>query len=208
MNGCTTQFEELLAYLEGSADASIEQRVRAHLESGCARCAADLAWLAHVGPLLREAVAMERASESRHLELAMNRARTLYDERYPRPAGRSVLARLIFDSRMMQAPAFARGGPGDTCQLLFSTDRHNVELWEERQDAKHWYVIGQVLPVDGGMAIPPREVSILPEAGDPIAAEAHFDEFHAPRLPEGRYRFRIRMEDGEIVIQDVQLGFG
>jgi hypothetical protein len=159
-------------------------------------------------PALREAITIEHEAASRHLDLALNRVRVLFDERFPQPPTLFALARLVFDSRVAQAPVYARGAAGETCQLLFSTNRHNVEIWEERQDATHCYVIGQVLPIGGGVALAPREVNLVPDGGDPIAAEPYMDEFHAPHLPVGRYAIRIRMEDGEIVIPEIELGAG
>jgi hypothetical protein len=141
------------------------------------------------------------------LELAQNIAR----ERQPATAPLLVrLARLVFDSRQAQ-PAFgARNLEQGELQLVYSTEEYDVDLWQEHQQADRWYVIGQVLPKEGGEPLMPEQVTLsaieTETPGRQFTAEADEGEFTAREVPAGTYEVRVRLSDQEIVLPDVVIG--
>src|SRR5579871_5082107 len=93
----------LLDYAENRTDASTSARVRAHLDTGCAKCAAELAAWYRVLPVLEsgKAPALPQAE--------LQRAFDLFDRIERKPTiWQRLQAALVFDSRTQPLLAGAR----------------------------------------------------------------------------------------------------
>ena len=206
MDGCPMDFTTLLDYHEGRADAATVARVREHLAGGCASCERHLAWLGRALGALRASEGLTHAPDS-----ARERARALFRERYQAPARPPLLARLVFDSRSLLTPAAlatARGEEDASVQLLFSTAEHDIDLWQERQSDRSWYLIGQVLPKGGDEGAVVRGAVLTGTGGETLSAvpEAGGGEFHLPAVPPGRYLLRLDLAEGNVLVPDVVVG--
>ena len=203
MDRCPIRFATLADYHEGRADAQTSARVRAHLSAGCPACERRLAWLARVGDVLRASGALRHAPAP-----ALERARALFRERSPTAARPFLLARLVFDSRSVAAPAFAaRGEENASVQLLFRTAEHDIDLWQERREDRSWYLIGQVLPRgEDAEAVAPGSAVLTDDGGAALAAVPEGSEFHLPAVPPGRYQLRLALPEGDVLVPDIVVG--
>jgi hypothetical protein len=203
MSACPIPFETLLDYHEERLDGAETLRVRAHVDAGCAACDERLA-------LMGRAAAVMRGADAVHApEHVLQRAREIYRERFRKPARQSFIARLLFDSRSAQpglAAAGARGAAEASVQTLYSTDAHDVDLFQEAGPEGRWYVIGQVLPREGGAPLAARSVTLLAAEGGVIEASREGSEFHLAEVPAGACDIRVRLDEDEIVLRDVKVG--
>jgi hypothetical protein len=206
MDECNLSFETLADYYEGRADAEASRRIRAHLEAGCAHCQSRLAWLTEFLPALHSATTAPEPAPS---EAALAYARNLIRGRTPVPARPSLpvrIAQLLFDSRQAPALAGARGEGGQTARSLYATDDHYIDLWEERAQEGHYYLIGQVLPKAGGDPLLPESALLIQADGRTLTAQSEGTEFHVPAAPAGTYQLRLRLGAAEILMPEVVIG--
>lgn len=201
MKRCGISFETLADYQDGMADVEASVQVRAHLDAGCAHCREILAWLNTSAVTLREAQRVQVP------QTALDRAYVLFRERFRAPERISWLARLQFDShRGLPALAGARGARPEGFQLIYSTDAHDIELFQEPTEAGTWYVIGQVMPREGDGTIVPQQVIFRAKEGGNVSVTPQTEEFHLPSVPSGLYQVSLRLAEGDIALADVSIG--
>ena len=205
MKQCGIAFETLADYQEGRAAATATEQVRVHLARDCAHCLQNLAWLQSARENLRQAYAVQPP------ETALARAHAIFREQV-RPASApnpvlSWLASLQFDSRR-SAPALAgaRGPKRDGIQLVYTTNVHDIELFQEPAEAGNWYMIGQVMPREGDATIVLREIVLTERNGSRLTFTPDEAEFHLPAVPRGLYEIALRLAEGEITMPDVGVG--
>ena len=202
---CGITQENLTDFHEGRAEVNISAQIRIHLDQNCAHCLQNLAWLEHAQETLREAHAIHVP------ERALIRAHAIFRERF-RPAAvtnpvLSWLASLQFDSRWNSPRlAGARGTKRDGIQFVYTTDEHDIELFQEPGERGNWYMIGQVMPREGIATIIPREVVLTERNGSLLIYRPDAEEFHMPDIPKGLYEIAIRLTEGEITMPDVGVG--
>lgn len=206
MKRCGIAFETLADYHEGKAEAGAAAQVRQHLDRDCLHCRQNLAWLERAVGTLRQTQPVQVP------ESALGRARALFRQRYPSPVAIpnplfSWLAQLQFDSRS-SAPmlARARGMKRDGVQLVYTTEAHDIDLFQEPSEEGTWYVIGQVMPRNGDATLIPQEIIMTERGGSRLTFAPDSGEFHLPSIPEGMYEIALRMRDGEITLPGVGIG--
>jgi hypothetical protein len=197
---CSISFETLADYYDGRANQTAAERIREHLSVECDHCRENLAWLERAAHTMRE---VERVQVPHHL---VDRLHALYGERFRMPVRRSLLARLSFDSRSMQAFAGARGASEEAFELNYSTDLHDIEIWEEPAGQGNWYLIGQILPREGEDVLQPQQVVLSAEDGTQLSVTPEMPEFHLPAVPAGVYQVTVRFPDSEILIPGFSVG--
>ena len=204
MKRCGISLERLGDYYEGRADEATATQIRTHLDSGCAHCREGLAWLQETANTLLE---VQQVQVPQHM---LNRASALFRERYLAPVRPSLLARLVFDSRLNLAFAGAREEASQTRQLRYTTETHEIELWEEKAREGGWYLMGQVLPREGGAAMTPQAATLTPSEGPPLSATqariGEATEFHFPEVPAGVYQLALLLNEVELQVPDVTVG--
>jgi hypothetical protein len=159
MKRCNISFETLADYRDGRAQETESQRIREHLDTGCAHCRDAMAWLERTGAAMAEA---QRTEVPQRL---VDRLQGVFAERFRMPERRSLLARLTFDGRSPMALAGVRGGDEGAFNLSYSTELHEIDIWEEPVAPGRWYIIGQVLSRDGDEALLPGEIVLTREDG-------------------------------------------
>lgn len=178
--------------------AELRERVELHL-AGCPGCQARLA-------ALEDTLATLRAA-SRHSApvSVLEAARALYRERWRQPERRPLLARLVFDGGMAAAPSGARGGPGQSFQMVFSAGDLEMELWQEELPGGTWHVIAQVLAAE---AEAPRVLAgtLAGPGGVPVAAQLQGSELHFTDVPAGPHILRVELADSILVADPVRVG--
>jgi hypothetical protein len=99
------------------------------------------------------------------------------------------------------APAFGvRSGQATSRQLLYSAEESDIDLRISSQDDQ-WIVAGQLLGRDcvGG------RVEIEGERGLAVAALDELCEFMLPPVPSGNYTLRLRLQDAEVELPQLEL---
>lgn len=205
MKPCGIAMEALADFQDGRAEASVAERVREHLDRNCPHCLQNLAWLQHAKETMRE------AHEVLVPEAARTRAHAIFRERF-RPEAKANpvlawLATLQFDSRR-NAPtlAGARGARHSGVQLVYTTNIHDIELFQEPGEQDNWYMIGQVMPRESIESIVPREIVLTERGGAQFTFRPESEEFHLPAIPKGLYEIALRLPEGVITMPDVGVG--
>ncbi len=161
---------------------------------------AEPSWLRRVADALRAPKIVE-APQS-----VIECARTAFAERRRRPGQVVHVARPLYDSWATLAPVAIRGEAGSTRHQVFSTAWHDVDLWGERLTDDLWYLIGQVLPKEGGAAIRPIEALLVSSDKSVKTGVPDNGEFHIPSVHPGTYDLRLRLSGAEVLLPNVQVG--
>jgi len=197
---CEVSFDSLADFHDGRADRSVAETIREHLGANCAHCLETLAWLERSTATMREATSVELPHG------LVDRLQGLYTERFRMPVRRSLAARLGFDGRTTPALAGARGVAQEAFKLNYSTDEHDIDIWQEPVGDGNWYVIGQVLPREGDEEFQPQQIVLTPSRGEEMTITPDLPEFHLPSVPAGTYHTAIRLQDSDILIEDFVVG--
>ena len=200
MKRCSVSFDVLADFKDGRADDSAAALVRAHLDAGCAHCRDGITWLDKMAATLVEARRVQAPDR------LVERASVLFKERFRMPVRPSLLARLSFDGRPSFSPAGARGADQAAFRLSYSTDLHDVDVWEEPVGEGSWYLIGQVLPREGDNVYQPLEVILTAGSGVETSVTPDLPEFHLPAVAPGVYRMALKLADSEILIPEFTVG--
>lgn len=157
---------------------------------------------------LRRLVRAIRAPEDRAdaPERVVDTLRHAYRERLRNPEMVIHVARVVYDSWDALAAQGLRGSDTWQRHQLYSTAWHDVDLWGERIGGDLWYLIGQILPKDGGPALHPRK-ALLTSNGQNITTDVpEHGEFHLPSVKAGLYDLRLRLDHAEVVLPGVRVG--
>lgn len=182
--------EELLDYVDGRLAGAVLERVRGHLEAGCAACAEEVGfWRRLRGVLAPEPLPAPS-------EAALRRAVALAAE-LPRPAGfvETLRAALTLDTRLQHAAAVRDAGP-QPFRLVFTAGETAVDLLCEPAEAG-WSISGRVLRPPG----PIREVHL----GEAVLAPDPEGEFEHPACPPGSLEVVVVGMDYRIALPAVRL---
>jgi hypothetical protein len=203
MQSCRVSLMELIDYQEGHADVIATQKIEQHLNQGCKTCHGRQTQLNRLLTALNGRELLEMPAS------VYARLQGAYRERYaPKSERAPLIARSIFDSRRGPQLVGARGAIAtvDTFQMIHSTVEHDIHLWAEKQNARTWYMIGQVLPHAGGNSIAPEVAVLQTEGGPGLTAKADGDEFHLPMVTSGNYTLRLRLPLGEVIVPGIVVG--
>jgi len=190
-------FAKLADLSENRASADEQTASMAHL-SACSHCAAELQRVGQVLELMRTDTATDAPRDV--LAYAIN-IFSGSDQLSEPSLLRRIVAALRFDSSLNMAPAFGvRSGQATSRQLLYSAEQSDIDLRISSQDDQ-WIVAGQLLGQDcvGG------RVEIEGESGLAAAALNELCEFTLPPVPSGSYTLRLRLQDAEVEIPQLEL---
>lgn len=189
-------FEKLTDLAEGRSLADERAEAESHLFS-CQRCSAQLSRMEQAINLMRadEAEDAPRGVLASVVGLFQSRAA----EREPSLV-RRVLAALSFDSTQLSPAYGVRSGQATARQMLYSAGDNDLDV-RVTPSGEAWAVSGQVLGECAGGSVELKGASVE------IAAELNGScEFMLPPVPAGSYALRLRMNDMEIEVPDLQLG--
>ncbi len=205
MKHCGIALETLADYQEGRGDAIAATQIRVHMDQNCPHCLQNLAWLHHAKETLLKAYSVPVP------EKALASAHAIFRERV-RPAQvpntiLSWLASLQFDSRRSSpALAGARGAKPGGIHQVYSTDAHDIELFQEPAEHANWIVIGQVMSHEGTETIIPHQVVLTGRDGTRLSFQPDAEEFHLPSIPPGLYEMALHLTEGTITVPAVGVG--
>lgn len=189
-------FARLADLAENRASAEERTASMKHL-STCSHCAGELQRVGQALELMRTDTATDAPRDVLADAINIFRGRELSEPSLLR----RIVAALNFDSSMNMTPAFGvRSGQATSRQLLYSAEQSDIDLRISCQDDE-WIVAGQLLGQDcvGG------RVEIEGESGLAVAALNELCEFTLPPVPSGSYTLRLRLQDAEVEIPQLEL---
>jgi hypothetical protein len=198
---CGIALENLADYRDGRASAAVARQIQEHLDAGCPHCRETLAWLQRAADTLQQAQSVQVPQP------LVDRAHALFAERFRPPVRRSWTAWLQFDGRSsVPALAGARGGQPDSFQMVYSTDAHDIELFQEPAEEGNWYIIGQVMPKEGDATLTTQEIVLTGSDQRSFTFASEGEEFHLSAVPAGVYEVTLRLAEEDILLPHVAIG--
>ena len=192
-------FEVLADLAEERSPTASRESVLTHLQE-CSACGSSLDGL-------RGVIGMMRTDQSEDApQAAIARALNTFQRQPLRETAtpsmlRRLVASLSFDS-LSAEPAFGfRSGQAATRQLIFSAEDIDLDL-RIAPLGDRWNVSGQVLGTECGGG----EVQMQSETANESAGLNDVCEFNLAPVTSGSYRLRLRLEDVEIEVPQLELG--
>jgi hypothetical protein len=174
--------------------------LQAHQESGCAACAAQLAWIGRTLAAFSQVAAPGLAETTR---LALRELAAARLEARERPLW---IATLLRDTRLQQA-AGARGSD-EGIQLRYDAGDYEIRLWAEATEVEAvepWYLIGQVYDRAAQDFLSPEAVLMVGAQGNAQTAHTEDLEFHFGAVAAGTYRLAVRLSNTELLVPELTL---
>ncbi|MBI3651862.1 MAG: hypothetical protein HY231_12650 [Acidobacteria bacterium] len=134
-------FERLLDYLDGNLTADEAARLAWHLNTGCAKCAANQNWYQQTRALAASDDMVEPPA------WVTKRALRIFETQRPRLVERlgQALAALVFDSLSRPALAGARSTETSNRQLLYNAGDYSIDLQIAPSSKASADLVGQIL---------------------------------------------------------------
>jgi anti-sigma factor RsiW len=188
-------FERLVDLVEGRLPPNEQLQLLAHV-SGCARCAADKAWLERVIGLMRT----DTTEDAPPVVIA--RTRRMFQARAaPTPTElRRIPALVHFDSWQRPLALGVRSGQPGARQLLLKAEDYDLDVRIAPAGAA-WQVSGQLLGPDTN-----GQAELQGEAGMVQAKLNDLGEFSLPPTSPGVYSLIVRL--GHLAVELPQLEIG
>jgi len=204
-------FEILADLVDGRLSESEAAEVRRRLAGADPRTRADLAWLQALAAF-RRAMPLEIPPE--RVAVASREALRIHfrhwaEERRQPGLFQRLVAQLTFDSRRQPALVGVRGGPAEPSQLLYTTDRMDIELHLLPAGPGRVRILGQALPRDQDLDMVDCAVQLL--AGEQelgLTSTNELGEFIFEVAPGSDYTLILVSEEGEVALEHVDLTTG
>jgi anti-sigma factor RsiW len=188
-------FEKIADLAEGRQLNDEQATAQAHLSS-CSRCSTQLARMEQTINLMRTDAAQDAPRDVLYSVVNLFASRAAAKE----PSlVRRVLAALSFDSATL-APAYGvRSGQSVGQQMLYSVGDNDLDL-RVQASGEAWVVSGQVLGecTDGSVKLAGTGAEVSVELNE-------LCEFMLPAVPSGSYKLRLRVNNVEVEIPELQL---
>lgn len=190
-------FEKITDLAENRLADAQRAAAESHV-SACSSCSAQLARVGQTINLMRTDVAEDAPRDV--LSSVVNMFRSRVPQSEPSLV-RRVLAALNFDSTTLTPAYGVRSGQATARQMLYSAGDNDLDL-RVQPSGEAWVVSGQVLgECTGG------RVELLGSTAE-VAAAAELNElceFTLPAVTSGSYKLRLRLNDVEVEIPELQL---
>lgn len=200
-------FETLADLVDGRLSESETDEVRRRLADADSRTRADLAWLQALAAFGR---AMPSEAPPERVREALRTHFHRWAEGRRRPSlFQRLVAQLTFDSRLQPALVGVRGRPAKSGQLLYTTDRLDIELHLLPAGPGRVRILGQALPCDPELDVADCTVQLL--AGEQeidLTSTNELGEFTFEAVPDSDYTLILVSEEWEIELEHVDLTTG
>ncbi len=200
-------FETLADLVDGRLSESEAVEVRRRLANADSRTLEDLAWLEALTSIC-QTMSLEVPPEQVRTALCAHFRRWAESRRQPGLFERLV-AQLTFDSRLQPALVGVRSSPSEPGQLLYTTDRMDIELHLMPSGPDQVRILGQALPRDPELDVADCPVQLL--AGEReigLTSTNELGEFSFEAIPGSDYTLVLVSEEGEIELECVDLTTG
>ena len=164
--------------------------------SSCSRCGSELQRLGSLITAMRTDTSEDAPRD------VIAHAFNIFRQRETQPSLlRRIVAALSFDSRAL-TPAFGvRAGQSAVRQLLYEAEDNELDL-RLVAVGEQWVIAGQVL----GASCAGGQVELASDSAIVAASLNDLCEFKLAAVPAGSYRLRLRLEDVEIEVPQLELG--
>jgi hypothetical protein len=189
--------EQLADLAEGRLNADQRQTSLAHTHD-CSRCGEQLTQLQQLINTMRADTAIDPPNYvvARALDLFPARVASAKEPSLVR----RVLAALSFDSLELPTAYGVRSGQTATRQLLYNAGENDLDLRVTPASGESWVLSGQVLgDCTGG------EVELEGASGAARITMNELCEFTLPALPTGSYTLRLRLNEMEVEVPQLEL---
>jgi hypothetical protein len=188
--------EQLADLAEGRLNADQRQASLAHTHD-CSRCGEQLTQLQQLINTMRADTAIDPPNYV--VARALDLFPALVAAAKEPSLVRRVLAALSFDSLELPAAYGVRSGQTATRQLLFNAGENDLDL-RVTPSGESWVLSGQVLgDCTGG------EVELEGASGAASITMNELCEFTLPALPTGSYTLRLRLNEMEVEVPQLEL---
>jgi hypothetical protein len=199
-------FETLIDFLDGQLAEEERQRLKSHLDMGCADCLNNCVWY-------EQFRAVARADGSyRPATWVRKRVVDLINAERSRSAGRArpaeSLANLVYDSLRRVSPAGARLAEASGRQLVYDVAGYSVDVQIARSSTAGFDLMGQVLRRDetGFGSVAGLLVDLVLDQRDVWSTvTSEFGEFIMHGVEPGPYGLRIEAGATIIRIEDLSV---
>ncbi len=202
--------DELVSFLDGTADAAVHAAVTAHLSPGCADCDAAAARVRDSLALLRRDALTEVPAATVKAALgrlrAARRADTVREVVAQVEAVAARIASLLLDSGATPALAGVRSAAvAPVRQLVYEWDDDRYTVRISRGTTRAAYdVMGQILAADGHVEEVP--VRLCPDGGAGRDAMSNATgEFSFDAVGPGRYSIVVGTAGAEVTLPGLEL---
>lgn len=189
-------FEKLADLAEGRVSSEERAGLQSHVSS-CPRCAEKLGGLEGVIGAMRTDQSEDAPPALVANAINLFRSRAVAKE--PSLIKR-IAAALNFDSFQMSPAYGVRSGQSAARQLLYSAGDYDLDL-RVTQSGEVWNVSGQVL----GEECAGGEIEFIGQTSSARTELNEQCEFSLAALPAGTYRLRLRFNDLEVEIPELEL---
>ena len=189
--------ERIQDYVENRLDVTAAEKIRAHLATGCRRCATELTIQT------RMLAALQADQMPATPDTVLERAFALFEARERKPSLlERIAAALIFDSRLQPALVGVRTMGDASFKLLFEAGETTIGLLCA-QNSDRWQIAGQILT-----ETPPElgwQVSAVSEQQEQQTGADSLGEFQLRDLEPGVYDLSLRTLHREILLMNIEL---
>ena len=200
-------FETLADLVDNCLSEGEEAEVRRQLADADQATRDDLAWLQALDRFRTE-MPLETPPEQAREALRAHFRRWAEGRRRPSLFQRLV-AQLAFDSRVQPVLAGARGGAGEPDQLLYTSDRMDIELHVLPAGPSRVRVLGQALARDQDVDLTGCAVQLLAREQElSLTCTNELGEFTFEAAPGTDYTLILVSEEGEIALEQLDLTSG
>lgn len=189
------QFDKLADLAEGRLRDDERAAAETHV-SGCQRCSEQFARVEQTINLMRTDAAEDAPRGVMASVMGLFNARAA--ESQPSLV-RRVLAALNFDSTQNALAHGVRSGQATARQMLYSAGDNDLDL-RVTPSGETWVVSGQVLGECAG-----GHVELKGADAEAAADLNELCEFSLPPVPSGSYTLRLRLNDVEVEVPELQL---
>jgi hypothetical protein len=195
-------YETLISHIENQLPDDARAKIEDHLSQPCPQCNDT------IGHLRLVLDAVEADTTAAPPPDVLRRAIATYRERSAvvhRPF-LSVLAELLFDSRLQLSPMASRG-VARTRQMLFATQQVDIDLNITPEHREH-NLVGQILDRERADEYPAAFVSLENDIGT-VQRSMEADslgQFTFKQIPAGIYELVIDLGNQEVAITGLEFG--
>ena len=200
-------FKILADLVDGRLSEGEAAEVRSRLADANPRTQADLAWLQALATFRRE---MPLEAPPERVREALRTYFRRWAEGRRRPSFfQRLAAQLTFDSRLQPALVGARGKQDVPAQLLYATNRLDIELHLLPAGSGQVHILGQALPRDPALNVANCAVQLLTgEREIGLTNTGTLGEFTFQCVPGGDHTLVFVSEEGEVELEHVDLTTG
>ena len=197
--------EQMVAFVRGQVDPADRERIAGHLATGCAACQKNQSW----GNLVSGLLTGDQAADFPDDLIQWSVSQFKVHVRRPESRWQTWIARLVFDSHMVQPQAQVRTvsvEPGASRQLLFRTKDYDVDLrLDPGANPGAGRIVGQILPT-GEQPYEASKVRLRRGTSEVDSVQPDdIGTFRFADVADGQYDIVVEMPQAAVIIPGIDI---